>query len=320
MGLSLRGDIIPWTRGVDIFFVISGFIIAVSAQRFFATPGGMRAFALRRFLRVAPLYYLFTTLMVALLVMMPGGAKDTQFDLGQILSSYLFFPYERADGRIAPVLSLGWTLNYEMFFYALFALCIPFRPKIGLTLAALLITALSLIGLVLPLDRAALVFWTNPLMMEFVFGMALGQLYLSGVCRRLQSTALALATLGLGMTLLIVLNSLPTLPPRFLASGVPAALIVTASTLFAPPLRAPRVGLLLGDASYALYLSHRFTLRAATLIVLPLLPTTHGAAWLYVGLVCVGGTIVSVAVFLWIERPMLARIDAGKIIPKRMPS
>jgi len=119
--LSLPGDTIPRTRGVDIFIVISGFVITLSAQRYMGRPW---AFLWRRLLRVAPLYYVFTTLMVAALLLLPGAVKDTPLDPAQIISSYVFFPYARPDGLIAPVLSLGWTLNYEIFFYALTALCL----------------------------------------------------------------------------------------------------------------------------------------------------------------------------------------------------
>jgi exopolysaccharide production protein ExoZ len=111
--ISLHLDFIPWTRGVDIFFVISGFIITLSATRYKGRPF---AFLQRRVMRVVPLYYVFTTLMVFTVFFFPNGPKDTVFDLSQILSSYGFFPYARLDGRIAPILSLGWTLNYEIFF------------------------------------------------------------------------------------------------------------------------------------------------------------------------------------------------------------
>lgn len=299
--LQLPGDAVPWTRGVDIFFVISGFVITLSASRYAGQPG---AFLWRRILRVVPLYYLFTTLMVAALLVLPGGAKDTTLDPAQILSSYGFFPYARADGRIAPVLSLGWTLNYEMFFYALMALCLAL-PRPLVTVAGMLM-ALAMMGLVVGFTTPQFTFWTNPLILEFLFGIALARLWQRGWSR--PDMALSIAALVMGFALLIVLD--PTPLPRFIAAGLPAALIVAGGTLFCP--QRPLPGQLLGDASYALYLSHRFALRAATLVLLPLLPATALGAWVYVVTVCVLAVAVGILIHIAIERPLMRGFSRQK--------
>ncbi|TMV05602.1 acyltransferase [Ruegeria sediminis] len=293
--VDLAGDRIPWTRGVDIFFVISGFIITLSAARHADRPG---AFLWRRLLRVAPLYYLFTTLMVAVLVLAPSAAKETELDPVQILSSYLFLPYERHDGRIAPVLSPGWTLNYEVFFYALAALALTL-PRPFRVLAAALVT-LSALSLLRP-GNPALVFWTNPLILEFLFGIALARLWQRGYRR--PSVMLALASGALGLVLLAALDSTPL--PRFVAAGLPAALLVAAGTLFCPPGRLPLQRI--GDASYALYLSHRFALRLLTLILLPALPP--GAAWIYVALACTASIAVALITHIAVEAPLMRAFD-----------
>ena len=297
LALPFGADAIPWTRGVDIFFVISGFIITLSASRYASQP---LAFLWRRALRVAPLYYLFTTLMVATLLLLPGAAKDTVLEPGQILSSYLFVPFERYDGRIAPVLSLGWTLNYEMFFYVLMALSLA-QPRPVWVISGLL-AGLAFASL-LPLTGAIFTFWTNPLMLEFLFGIALARAYQRGLHR--PSAPLALGLLGIGIVLLVWLD--PTPLPRFIAAGLPAMLIVAAGTLSCPDRTLP--GQIIGDASYALYLSHRFTLRAMTLLLLPLLPDTPWAAWSFVALACVVITLVSLLVHLSIERPLLRTLS-----------
>ena len=296
--LALPGDAIPWTRGVDIFFVISGFVVTLSAARYLGQP---TAFLWRRLLRVVPLYYLFTTLMVAVLLLMPGGAKDTVLDPAQILSSYTFFPYERADGRIAPVLSLGWTLNYEIFFYALLALCLALpRPLVSLSIG---IAGLATTGLLFSFDTAAFTFWTNPLIVEFLFGIVLARLWQSGWL--MPSTTAAVICLGTGLALLIALDPLPL--PRFIAAGLPATLMVAAGTLLCPIWRWP--SLLMGDSSFALYLSHRFTLRAATLLLLPILPATLTGACIYVATVCVLALAVGLLTHLTIERPLMRVLD-----------
>lgn len=293
--VSLPATTLPWTRGVDLFFVISGYIITLSASRHLGQPG---AFLWRRFLRVAPMYYLFTTAMVATLLLLPGAAKDTVLEPGQILNSYLFLPFERHDGRIAPVLSLGWTLNYEMFFYALMALSLCLRrPYIALTMALLSVSLASL----WPNLKTAWVFYTNPIVIEFLFGMALAQLYRRNIV--LPSTPLALLAVAAGLALLVTLH--PTTLPRFVAAGLPAMMIVAGGTLFCPPLAPARLLLCLGDASYALYLSHRFALRALTLLLLPYLPTGPAALWLFMLLACASCLALSLLVHRWIELPLL---------------
>nr|WP_281403161.1 acyltransferase [Sulfitobacter aestuariivivens] len=292
--LSLPGDAVPWTRGVDIFFVISGFVITLSVARHIGHP---LVFLRRRLLRVLPLYYLFTTLMLLTLLALPDAVKDTVLDPANVLSSYGFLPYAREDGRVAPILSLGWTLNYEVFFYAAVALCMcSGRP---LRAVAILLVALVSAGAVFKPEHTALTFWTNPLVLEFLFGIALARLWQSGGPR--PDIVWCGLCLTVGSVLMIVLDSMPM--PRVLAAGLPAMLMVAGATLFWPPIRVP--DLRLGDASYALYLSHRFALRAATLVLLPLLPATGVGAEIYLVLALLFSLVTGMVVHHWIERPMM---------------
>ena len=210
---------LPWTRGVDLFFVISGFVVTLSADRFARQPA---AFLHRRLLRVVPLYFLFTTLMVAVLILLPTGVKETGLELRQIIGSYLFIPVERADGRIAPVLSLGWTLNYEVFFYALLAACLILRRP--LMAVGTIILGLSALGAGVSFEAAPLVFWTNSLMVEFVFGIALARMWQSGWRWRNRWGAFWIGVLG--GVLFVALHLTPL--PRFVAAGIPASMIVAA--------------------------------------------------------------------------------------------
>lgn len=293
--INLGLDYIPWTRGVDIFFVISGFIITLSATRFVNRPF---AFFWRRVKRVAPLYYFFTTLMVITLIALPNGPKETVFDLGQIISSYGFFPFAREDGRIAPVISLGWTLNYEMFFYALFALSLCFNKSVQLICATLVF--LCTIGVFFPFGAVQWVFWTNQIILEFGFGILLAKAFQAG-CKKPDWVLSGLCFLT-GFGLLIIWDA--TQLPRFIAAGVPATIIVAAGTCFFPASKSPY--LILGDASYGLYLSHRFTLRLMTLLLLPLLPAGIFGAWIFVGLTVIFAIGVAVLVHICIERPFFA--------------
>jgi peptidoglycan/LPS O-acetylase OafA/YrhL len=298
---------LPWTRGVDIFFVISGFVITISMIRFAGSAQGAGAFLLRRTLRVVPLYWLFTSLMVVTLLIAPSGVKDTDLDPAQILSSYLFLPYERHDGRIAPVVSLGWTLNYEMFFYLLAsaALVLTWSKAVASLLAALALLALA--GATLDPTQTALNFWTNSIILEFGFGVLLALLWRQRGTHHVPLLATALALTGLAA--LVMLHN--TTLPRAIAAGLPALLIVAGPVLYLVPPPGPlnRAGLALGDASYALYLSHRFVLRLATLALLPFLPAGRNGEFPFILLVTVAATALSLAVFRHVERPLLAALN-----------
>lgn len=309
LDVDLPLDAVPWTRGVDLFFVISGFIIMVSAQKYLGLGNGAALFLGNRIRRVVPLYWLFTTLMVLVLVLMPGAAKDTQLDWGQVVSSYLFLPYERYDGRTAPVLSLGWTLNFEMFFYVLFAASVwVFRRRGPVVLVAGLCVWAG-IGALAGFDATVLRVWSNPLILEFAAGVLLGHVYLFHPAWRLRRNGLAIAGLVTGFAALVALDQIDGLP-RFVASGGPALVMVAAMVLLwqqdtaAGP--ASRLGAVLGDSSYALYLSHRFVLRSLTLVLVPVLPGGVAGAWVFVALACTGALGAGIVVFRTIERPFLA--------------
>ena len=304
LGLALLGDQVPWTRGVDIFFVISGFVVTLSILR---APKSPMLFFRTRLARVVPLYFIFTTLIVVSLLVMPSGVKDTSYDPFHILSSFGFFPYARPDGRIAPVLSVGWTLNYEVYFYAIFALCL--NLKRALLSTACILLSLVCAGFLFPLTSAPFLFWTDTIVIEFVFGMALAWLWYR--CGKTNNSSGAILCLLVGVTTLIVFNNLAL--PRYLAAGVPATLIVAGGVLWGANI--PKIATALGDASFALYLSHRFVLRAATLLLLPILPQNLWGAATYVVIVIIGALAAGQMTHVWLERP-LARASTS-LMPRR---
>jgi exopolysaccharide production protein ExoZ len=279
--VKLGGDFervftLPWGAGVDLFFVISGFIMVYSSERLFARPGAAGHFLGRRLVRIAPLYWLFTGLYLALLIRAAATEGKTLPALPDILASFAFWPTDTfGDGIPRPILTLGWTLNYEMFFYGVFALFIGLaRGRAVLGVAALL-GGLVLLGTLVPAGPqgplgAAAFFWTRPILLEFACGMGLALLLRAGV--RLSAPArgalvvaaiAALAWDAMGSGHQALDWTTPNDALRVLGWGVPAALLVAAAALGAPWRPAgpgPRLAAHLGDASYALYLSHPFVI------------------------------------------------------------
>ena len=110
------GDVVQ--VGVHIFFLISGFIMLYSASNQFAEARAQKTFFVKRLIRIVPIYWILTTLSVFILAIKPDLFTYRQtLDISWILASYLFIPWTSVDLVDSPVIGLGWTLNFEMYFY-----------------------------------------------------------------------------------------------------------------------------------------------------------------------------------------------------------
>lgn len=287
--------------GVDVFFVISGFIMwTISARR---TTGPVD-FLLRRAGRIAPLYWAVTLLVVALDVLRPALFPNLRLTPGHVILSLLFLPHRDPTGAIAPVIVPGWTLNYEAFFYVVFALTLlmPVRRRsIILTLA---LCALCLAGLVMPRGRwAAADVYTDPLILEFAAGVWLAKAAAAG---RLGRMPVALGAIGAGVLIMAVAAMTGVDVSgwaRLLYWGLPAVLIVWGALSLEGCSRAPTIAPLkgLGDASYSLYLAHGLALSLAFKLIrgrgLP--PAAEVALAIPLALVC------GLLCYRLVERPLL---------------
>ena len=159
---------------------------------------------------------------------------------------------------------------------------------------------LGLLPILAPLmpEHAITTSWTSPLLWEFVFGIGIAALWRRGL--RL-SAVLALGLAAAGVAWLVIGTAQGW--PRWISAGGGAALLVAAATLGPRP-RWPRILVRLGDASYALYLSHRFVLRPLTLGLVPLLPATPWAIAGFVVVACASALIVGVLIFTRLEVPL----------------
>jgi exopolysaccharide production protein ExoZ len=237
--------------GVDLFFVISGFIIWSVADR---RPSSPIAFLWHRAARVVPLYWVATLAMAAHQRAAPEA----------VIKSLLFIPYFGAGGQIWPVLVQGWTLNYEMFFYILMAVVLPLPRKLALTLLASSIGVLGLAHILAPADNPILLTYTNPLALEFLAGVGLAEIWR----RQRLPTAGAATALVLAAVLMLWLPGWDYTPQtwRFVAWGLPMAMIVAAALSLEKAGRIPNLPPLvtLGDASFSIYLCHPFLISSAT--------------------------------------------------------
>ena len=240
------------SSAIDVFFLVSGFVMVVTTTRKDSRPAD---FFRIRLVRIVPLYWLATFGVVAC-VAAGHSLQDLHYRPIALAKSLLFVPYaaiEGAPGSLWPILQQGWTLNYDMFFYALFALslAVPRRWRlIGLTS--------TLVGLVLvgrlfgPFIGALASVYTNALLLDFVAGVILAHCWLRAAPRTWLPHPLLLIPMGL-----CAIGS----HSRLVAMG--GAAMIFAGCLH-PRICATRSPLLMviGNASYSIYLVHQFVLDA----------------------------------------------------------
>ena len=295
------------SSGVDVFFVISGLIMWVTTS---GKKISMLFFLQHRVTRIAPLYWAFTVLMVAIMLVAPQLLQTSRYDGWHILASFLFLPAQHPILHIMePVVLPGWTLNYEMFFYLIFGfwLFVPERWRLPANIAT--IGALILVGYAAGLQSRETIagFYTSSIMIEFLLGMVLGILVTRDITLRSISVPLAWTVLVFGLAFAILLPAAGGGMPRFVSRGIPAFFAIAAilSLELRGHVNENRWLHLLGDASYSLYLSHFVILSCISQIWrrLPFEPSS--ASYVAFSLVAVVASIVGgVVCYQYVEKPL----------------
>lgn len=296
----LGGAAVEWgngARGVDIFFVISGFVMIISSRNLVGIPRGWAKFAIQRVTRIVPLYWLATSIKVLVMLGAAGLVLHADFDMTNIIKSYFFIPYEKSSGKIEPLLGVGWTLVFEMFFYLVFTMALYLRANVYafVGIAMLILTGLSLLR---PEQPPVWMYLFNSIVLEFLFGMITGYFALK---ERFFGLYSSVAVIVLTLWLLILVPSYGL--PRFVV-GIPAALLVYSVVSIEPYLRnrIPNLLLFFGAASYSLYLFHP--------LFIPVVPVLlHKMHIPIVGLsaaLCVASALVIAAfVYQFVELPII---------------
>lgn len=286
--------------GVDIFFVISGFIIYVTGSQAGTTPA---SFLRKRLIRIVPLYWVLTLMLAAVAILKPGLLASSSFELPHFIASLLFVPWPHPQiPALLPLLIPGWTLNYEMAFYGLFALgmLLPRSARLPSLVSALCL--LAALGMMFaPTGIAA--FYSDQIILEFAAGTVIAAVWMHGSRPR---TIIAVGVFAAGAVLLC-LGAGSTLP-RVIGAGVPAAMIVSGAVFSENIARRRPIPLLseLGDASYSIYLSH--------VVVLPVLARfwqaarfgVEGRGTAFFLSALIASAMAGVALHRLVERPLLA--------------
>jgi exopolysaccharide production protein ExoZ len=303
--------------GVDIFFVISGFIMWITTASDRATPG---SFAMHRIIRIVPLYWAMTLLLYGGWLIFRDPA--TLPSLWNLLRSLLFIPFvSPRSGEIQPLLIAGWTLNFEMFFYAVFAGALLVARRHRAWFVCTILGGLVALPLFVSPSGAVALTYTSPLLIEFMIGCLLGIMYERNALPR-PGVAMFLLVIGCGLLLTSgMLSAADITVVRFFHWGLPAFLIVTSMLALESKLKLWRVPMLLGDASYSIYLTHGVVLSAVKSAVLlsgrgaqPLM----SSGFIFAG--CAVSVVAGIGVCYLVEKPLVGVCKNLAGLVRRAPS
>ncbi|MEM7300603.1 MAG: acyltransferase [Pseudomonadota bacterium] len=308
--------IFPGDFGVDVFFIISGFVMVYVSADKFGTAGSATVFLRRRFIRIAPLYWLMTSVVLLIVLAAPSLMDNAPKEPLHWLASYAFFPMAReTDGLIRPLLGVGWTLQYEMFFYLLFALALWLPRGKAVAAVVMAITAMVISGRLGETQSTLATFASDPIMLEFAAGSLLGLAYLNGV---------RITSLAFWPMIIVALFALSLMPAftqdmeiwRALSYGTPALMIVAACVLTrkVQVRPVPRLMVSLGASSYALYLVHPFVLGVLkvlwTKLGLTALVGFAMAPWAFLTVTLIICPIVGHVLHLVFEKPITRKLNS----------
>jgi exopolysaccharide production protein ExoZ len=287
--------------GVDLFFVISGFIMC------YVTEDSGRRFFAKRLIRIVPLYWTGTLAVFCVALVFPSLLDHTTADFVDLLKSLFFIPFKKGHNTV-PVLFLGWTLNYEMLFYLLFSLSMALSHKRRAVVASVLLIAMAVAGLWVPDHPVPLKFFTRPIILEFAFGMICYELFIGTAAQRMRNRTLASRLLWtLAGAIFIVCMPLATLFAPFedpvIRWGVLAALSFYCVLHGLSGLKLPAAIVIIGDASYSLYLFHPYVIQLFTKMSAAFSgtgPLAYSMAVLVIALCCA----LSVISYKYLERPI----------------
>jgi len=288
-------------NGVDLFFIISGFIMCVTTHNKKIT---LRSFLLQRVIRIIPLYWVLSLAALIIFLIAPEMVNSSGGETG-IIQSFFLIP----DG-VKFLIQNGWTLSYEFYYYLIFAIFIFFTDVrsmryLGVSLTILL---LAVMGLMLQPATPLTAFLFSNMLLEFMLGV-LGFVFISNV-KLGQVSACLLIALGLTWVTYNNLYGTPELPfSKVVTSGLPMFLIFLGSLTLEPWFATSKGWLVrafeqVGNSSYSLYLIHPFILSPVALILKRMGFLSPGV---FTAVLLSGSVICGLFIYRFIELP-LARL------------
>ena len=312
------GNYDNYVIGIDIFFVLSGFIMVYTSWG----KSGLEAsktFMLRRIMRIVPIYWFYTILFALIALYLPQVLGNAEFLVSDFFKSLFFIPYINSVGDMQPLLAVGWTLNYEMFFYIVFAVCLVLPVRLSLIALSVFLMALVLTDF-FGMEGNLADFYSRPIVLEFLIGSLIGYLYMKQV--RLPAWFF---WVGCVFTLVSIIALLYT--DTLIELGVDynkanISMIIVALLVLpkkAATYKLPKWSVVLGDASYSVYLSHPFSIGAVTqsFLLMGWVNVVH--PWIIFALSVFVSLVGGVIAYYALEKPLLS-VTKGLIKKEQKPA
>ncbi|WP_207420954.1 acyltransferase family protein [Desertivirga brevis] len=289
--------------GLDLFFVISGFIMTVITPNYVKTRN-WKDFLLKRALRIIPIYWLLSIFSYVV-----STVRGSSFTFEKIIKTLLFLPVFDTSEFVFPIIPVGWSLSLEMYFYFVIAGLLVFaNKKIYRNLLVILFT-LPVIGFFIKPEQAFYKFLFSPLLLEFALGIVSGLIFRhisstasSSNNRRLRWWAATGTALGLALMITtlftgysnvadasVVSENIEKAFLRTLIWGLPSAIFLTGVVLIENlfNIKCPGIFVKLGDASYSCYLLHTTILIPVAMKIFKLTGFGNGDVYIFFSLVFV---------------------------------
>ncbi|MDH0435520.1 acyltransferase [Aeromonas caviae] len=301
--------------GVDLFFIISGFVIVLSTQK----DKSLLSFISKRFFRIYPLYA-FCLISVLML-------SQQEYSLNQILRSFLIIHANYSEA--APwfgysILFVAWTISYEILFYAIFCAAMSFSHKYRIAISSMFIVATitiinffckgtaSLDGYyALQNDYGVLRFLSSPMQYEFIAGMVIAYIYIhKDKLGFIRSWYPALSSIGIMYFILFYFGYCNGFGHGLSNAGLAAFMLVFSLLLIDifSDIRESKALTILGDVSYSLYMN-----QVVIFALYPIAFATVAVNSVSVMIVKVSLIVtLSIVTYYYIEKPSI--IAARKII------
>ncbi|MDB5119526.1 MAG: Peptidoglycan/LPS O-acetylase OafA/YrhL, contains acyltransferase and SGNH-hydrolase domain [Sphingobacteriales bacterium] len=315
--------------GVDFFFVLSGFIITYVHFADLHTPSSdsLKNFFKKRFLRIYPIYWVvaFITLLIYI-KSTPWFLKDASLtmDLASpvilkfVAESFLLIPNENMR-----LVGVAWTLSYEVLFYIMFAFGIAFGFKFAKITSLIWIFLVLSYNLISPVKTEYLSFLFNVIVLEFLFGCVVAYF----IRKKIKISAFILFPILILLFLLLLknihINGLVFNRNLINVSlmGLFFAIITYLAVGFDKTnttVKFPAVLILIGDASYSIYLSHNMFLSALTKLYGKLNPhySTTGYMAFVATIIFIVTVVLGILIHLLVEKKLL-KVLSVKFFDKR---
>ena len=315
----------PSWNGVDIFFVLSGFIITYIHYQDLVDKQHTEAFFIKRFTRIYPVFWIISLIYLAVHLV---SKKLAVHDVVSVYMAKSFLLLENANPM--PIIRASWSLCFEVLFYLVFGLCIMLGMKAAKFIWAAWLVMTVLCYLFLPANKIPFV--VRPYIIEFLMWCLVGYIFKSitlggnQFCWIKRNHRLILFS---GLLLILAMYIITNLTQygqqtafdSRIFYGLSASLLILGAALtdYSKPLEIPKIFLLLGDASYVIYLIHLLVLAFAFKSIQSY-QAIYANHWLMIVFgFCAAATAVGMGVLfhLAVEKPVLKFLNKLSFKNKR---